>query len=141
MTRPTIDDLEMLNPMELCKLFYAEIFTTSPNLSYIQDILTVGYLIDSSDDRGKTALHYAVEFGKVEVVEFLLHMGADINVVMDNGYTPLHFAAKYGYLEVSKFLISNGADIQARDKDGRTAWDMVSHYSEIRKKLPELEPK
>ncbi|KAJ8669980.1 hypothetical protein QAD02_001239 [Eretmocerus hayati] len=39
-----------------------------------------------------TALHFAVHFGSIEVVEFLLHCGADITVGDSRHFTPLHLA-------------------------------------------------
>ena len=50
--------------------------------------------IDSVDDwTGKTALHYAAEYGHLEIAELLLANGANVNHRDDDKATPLYFAA------------------------------------------------
>ena len=50
----------------------------------------------STDERGNTALHYAVKAGNLEVCEQLHKSGADINARGQNKMKPLQFAARYG---------------------------------------------
>lgn len=45
---------------------------------------------------GKTALHYAVAFNLIEIVESLLKSGASVLEADNDGYTPVHIACKYG---------------------------------------------
>ena len=53
-------------------------------------------LCQSRDDRGNTALHYAVKAGNMEVCKQLRKNGADINARGQNKMKPLQFAARYG---------------------------------------------
>ena len=53
-------------------------------------------LCQSTDERGNTALHYAVKAGNLEVCEQLHKSGADINARGQNKMKPLQFAARYG---------------------------------------------
>ncbi len=87
MTRPTIDELEILNPFELGKLLHAEIEKDPPDIQYIQDLLHVGCPINARADDGWTALHCASDDGHFEVVKFLISRGADVNIRSDRGLT------------------------------------------------------
>ena len=91
--------------------------------SWRNDIATVrahiaaGTNIDTVDDwTGKTALHYAAEYGHLEITELLLSNGANVNRRDDDKATPLHFAAMGGFEEVVVLLLSNGAEVNASDK-------------------------
>ena len=53
-------------------------------------------LCQETDERGNTALHYAVKAGNLEVCEYLHKNGADINAKGQNKMRPLQFAARYG---------------------------------------------
>ena len=53
-------------------------------------------LVQETDDRGNTALHYAVKAGNLEVCKQLHKNGADINARGQNKMRPLQFAARYG---------------------------------------------
>jgi ankyrin repeat protein len=49
----------------------------------------------------RTPLQYAVEEGHLEIVQFLLEFGADINKGrIDTDFTPLNSAAYSGHLEI-----------------------------------------
>lgn len=47
-----------------------------------------------------TALHWASDRGKLELVDFLIRAGADINIQDYGGQTPLH----YGYFYCKVFM-------------------------------------
>ena len=49
---------------------------------------------------GSTALHKAAEYGRVDVTEFLMTKGADVNCTNEGNYTPLMLAARDGKHEV-----------------------------------------
>jgi len=70
---------------------------------------------------GKTALIYAAEFQKPEMVKFLLNYGAYPDAQDKHGMTPLMYAARKGNPEIVKYLILIGSDVNIRAEDGRTA--------------------
>lgn len=45
-------------------------------------------LVTSADDGGFTPLHIAATAGRVDIIEFLLHRGADIEARTGGGQTP-----------------------------------------------------
>ena len=57
----------------------------------------------------------------IEIVEFLVKKGANVNLCDEEGKTPLMWASWAGRTEIVEFLIKNGADISAEDKFGETA--------------------
>lgn len=68
----------------------------------------------------KTPLHYATLGGHIDIVTYLVEMGADINARDKDARTPLHFASLHGHLNVVQYLTERGADINAKDCLGRT---------------------
>lgn len=85
----------------------------------IKEIKDVPY-IDVPDMFGRTALHYAAEFGHVEVAKLLIRRGASLEVQDKVKMTPLAVAAQQGHLDCVKALVDGGANIEARDKVRRT---------------------
>lgn len=70
---------------------------------------------------GMTALHYAAQFGHVEVAKVLVSAGADINAHDEKGATPLHLAAGFNQPAGLRWLLEHGADVEAEDSFGNTA--------------------
>ncbi len=74
----------------------------------------------------ETALHRAAGNGNTKLVKLLLEKGADINVQDSEGSTPLHWAAREGRTDVLKELLKHkDIDLNAKNKDGKTAADLV----------------
>lgn len=53
----------------------------------------------------ETPLHIAVEFGRAEMVDFLLDSGADVTATTVQGMSPLHVAANKGDISMAKVII------------------------------------
>jgi ankyrin repeat protein len=63
----------------------------------------------------RTLLHIASEEGHLEIAEWLLDSGADVNNDQGGcGHTPLCLAAARGRLELVRMLLKRGAAIQVR---------------------------
>lgn len=65
-----------------------------------------------------TFLHRAVNYGRLDIVKYLLSKGASVDCLLEK-FTPLAFAAENGDVEMAWLLIQNGADInfEAEDND------------------------
>ncbi|CAL4915727.1 unnamed protein product [Urochloa decumbens] len=79
------------------------------------DISTVKYLLDhggdlmKADERGRTALHYAVCTGSSAVTEFLLSKGIPVDIDYGHG-TPLYHASINEQDKTVKILLNHHAD-------------------------------
>ena len=62
----------------------------------------------------------------VEIAEFLIDQGADLNVRdLAQGYTPLHLAVSNNSVEMIKALVTNGADILIVDANGDKPFEQL----------------
>ena len=73
---------------------------------------------------GATPLTWATLFNHVEVAEFLIQKGADVNAKNRTGGTSLHGAVFLGHADVAALLIKKGADVNARNAKGETPLDV-----------------
>jgi ankyrin repeat protein len=68
-----------------------------------------------------TLLHYAAMNDWLDIVEYLLDRGANINQIDNYGYTALHDAASAGNFEIVMCLLEHGADPDCKTVTGMTA--------------------
>lgn len=64
---------------------------------------------------GKTALHWAAEWGRRELLEALLEAGADIDKRDGDGRTPIMCAAFQDQTEAGEFFIQHQADLTLKE--------------------------
>uniref|UniRef100_A0A8C1EAV8 Protein phosphatase 1 regulatory subunit n=2 Tax=Cyprinus carpio TaxID=7962 RepID=A0A8C1EAV8_CYPCA len=82
-------------------------------------------MVNCANTDGITALHQACIDGSMEMVEFLLSRGANVNQVDSEGWTPLHVAASCGNLEITEFLLRHGASLCLVNCDGDVPVDIA----------------
>jgi len=78
-----------------------------------------------NSDWGCTALHYAAQQKKSDILKVLVENGGDINAGDKDDWTPLHYAATKGSLESVEYLISKGAKVDAKNKSGKIPFDIA----------------
>ena len=99
------------------------------DLEEVTRLVEGGANVNWRDSIGETALFGAAASGRVEVVRYLLGVGADCNIAESSiGYTPLHWAASHGNLETIEVLVAAGADPTAADREGRLPVDVAHRY-------------
>ncbi|VDM10783.1 unnamed protein product [Wuchereria bancrofti] len=104
-------------------------------------------LLEERNENQLTALHWASDRGKLELVEFLVDAGADVNIQDYGGQTPLHYgyyfnskkAVSCSHRSVTDFLLKNGADPAVADFEGNCPLDIVSD-AVIRRMLEDALP-
>ncbi len=82
------------------------------------------------------AFMWASEYGRNEVVEFLLERGAAVQSKESTGLTALHWAIIGGQLETIKLLLTRGASLATRniyggDALGQAIWSAINDESGI----------
>ena len=86
----------------------------------------------------RTSLHAACITGTLDIVQWLLNHGADVNTQSDEGSYPISSAVGWGHLQVARMLIAFNADIGVRREFGRGLLHMAAgrfnddHVSVIR---------
>ena len=85
--------------------------------------------------KGSGALVLAADEGKLDMVQYLLDQGADVDEMgiehpQDKRYeeyvgSALHRAAYRGHEEITRVLLENGASVELKDMRGRTALDLA----------------
>ncbi|XP_041124122.1 poly [ADP-ribose] polymerase tankyrase-2 isoform X2 [Polyodon spathula] len=73
--------------------------------------------INCKDTQGRhsTPLHLAAGYNNLEVAEYLLQHGAEVNSQDKGGLIPLHNAASYGHVDMAALLIKYNACVNATD--------------------------
>jgi len=78
------------------------------------------------DEEGVSIFDMAITYDNIELVEYFLEKGIDINSTnRRSGFTPLMAAACYGRVEIVKLLLKNGANQDATDSKGFNAIDFA----------------
>ena len=89
-----------------------------------------------SEDRGYTPLMDAVWKNKIDIVKYLIDMGADANTTCKDGQPIAVIASGVGNLDICKLLYEKGSDIYKKDAMGMSAFDYATLFSN--KKLLEV---
>jgi ankyrin repeat protein len=71
-----------------------EVWARSGKLAEVKRALIDGVDVNAKDEKGMTALHYAVLRAEIRVVNLLLVAGADIEAKSAAGETPIELAAR-----------------------------------------------
>lgn len=77
-------------------------------------------ILTTTDEDGYTAMHRASYNGHLEVVEFLLSVGARVDARTVDGWQPLHSACRWNKASVASLLLQNGAPINAQTNGNLT---------------------
>ena len=95
------------------------------------DLLHQYEVEQTADNHRRTPLHIAVKTKNVEMVNYLLEMGADPTARDWRGWAPIHVAAKLGLSDIINSFYNYGFDINHRTKSGITPLHMASAYGKI----------
>ena len=139
--------------LEIVDFLYSNLshFPNHPNCNGLTPLLLacknnfheiVDLIIDKIDDLstinlrdkeyGKSALHWAVKHGNIELIEKLLYLGADPNLQDFNSETPFLLAVKY-FLpsQIVETFLRCDSNVEAKDLMNKTAL----HYAVINSHL------
>uniref|UniRef100_A0A8C1IM47 Ion transport domain-containing protein n=1 Tax=Cyprinus carpio TaxID=7962 RepID=A0A8C1IM47_CYPCA len=94
-------------------------------------------IINIRDGANQTPLHRATLFDHVELAEYLISKGAEIDCTDCKGLSPLLLASKCCAWKTVAFLLSVGADFRIKDEAGRNFLHFVVLQPKGLKNLPE----
>ena len=83
------------------------------NLPTVQNSLQQREAANQTEPDGTTALHWAVQQDRLDIVQALISAGANVNTKNRYGTTPLLLAATTGNASVTDALLRAGADVHA----------------------------
>eukprot|EP01041_Mallomonas_annulata_P000700 gene700-1341_t len=75
---------------------------------------------NSKDAAGLQAIHYSSISGNLELIKWLIQIGAQLNARDDSGTSPLHIACQKGHLEVVQWMLTQKVFKNNRNRDGMT---------------------
>ena len=87
------------------------------NYKRVVQLVTAGANVNEKDDVGSTPLFWSAGIGYIDITEYLISKGADVNADFVYGGTPLHSAVVGGdekHIIIIAILIKNGADINRK---------------------------
>lgn len=99
-------------------------FAREGELDNLIKCIESGVSVDLKDSEGRTALHWAVDRGHLNITEALVKEKADINAKDNEGQTPLHYAAVCEREPIAKFLVKENADMNIKDDDNNRPCDL-----------------
>lgn len=96
------------------------------DIKMLTELYKEGYSLMSTDETGKTGLHYGARFGHKDIIKFLLEKADDKQKIMDKkdnekGQTALHKAAAYKRRTICQILVNAGASLTVLDECGYSA--------------------
>lgn len=93
--------------------------------------------LNSINDDGMTALHFAAEAGDGLTLRLLLDYGALVDAVDHQGNSPLHLAVNKNSFAAAQELVDRGADISLVNVDNKIPFDLA-HNNRMKSILSEL---
>ena len=109
------NEIDLINKF----IFYAKKGDKENFLIIIEKILNENLNLNYIDEKGFSALHYAVDEGNIKICEILIKT-KKININIKNNFnnkTPLHISCKNGYFDITKLLIQNKANLNCFDNE------------------------
>ncbi|XP_050458784.1 ankyrin repeat and death domain-containing protein 1A-like isoform X2 [Cataglyphis hispanica] len=77
-------------------------------------------ILDATDKKGQTPMHYACAEEHLEAVEALIGLGANVDAQDNDGNTPLHVATRTRHTGIAQLLLKAGANTELTDAEGFT---------------------
>jgi ankyrin repeat protein len=98
-------------------------FVKHGDLETVKAFLDAGFDVNAAEsgDFGSSLLHNAIRYGQMEVFNYLIENGANIDFIDAVGWTPLMEAIIDSKPEFGKILVEKGADQSIANQRGANA--------------------
>jgi ankyrin repeat protein len=98
------------------------------DITTLMKLLSAGKNIDSQDDNGWTALHFAAQSSNIEIINLLLKNNANPNLIDIHGNSPLWTATMNarGNFDCVEALLKYNARPDEKNNAGRSPLDMAN---------------
>lgn len=98
----------------------------------VEKYISAGFSSSSRDTRGVPMLCLAIRNSHMDIMQFLIDSGADINAISDDrNNSPLMDAASTGNFDAVKVLVTEGAELEHKSKNGQTALILSVGHGDI----------
>lgn len=87
------------------------------NLSRVRSLVDSGTSPNEFDAFGYSPMHAAASYAHLDILEYLVSKGGNVNLADPDGDTPLHVTE---HEEAAKWLVAHGADATRKNSDGLT---------------------
>lgn len=99
-----------------------DVVKTGPPSEVVDLLVSAGAEINALNFDRETLLVNAIYYGRTEMVEHLITLGADVNIRNTSSHEgPIHFAGSFDRPEILPLLVERGADYTAANFRG---WDL-----------------
>ena len=107
-----------------------QLATLRSDMRFVSELAKAGTNLGHQDDKGNTALHYAmINSDPEKFVRYLLQEKAPTNILNNAGESPLFWVTRIvspvTRLLVAKALIDAGSPVANKNKEGKTALDVA----------------
>ena len=88
--------------------------TRAGDLDAVSSLVSSGTDLNEATGDGMTAVHWAAQLGRAEILSVLVDAGAEVSATTRIGsYTPLHLASSQADSDLVETLLAAGADVNA----------------------------
>ena len=104
----------------------------SGNIEFFENMLSLGLNINSQNEEGNNALHFAINSSLFDFVQYLVEKKL-INIHQANhfGITPFLLAIKKGNLEMAKYLEKKGSNVKCVALDDSSAFHLAAENGHL----------
>ena len=109
---------------------------TEHNLNLIRLLIDLGIDVNAPDNQNWTALHFACQDQKTDIINVLLENNAKVNGINANGSSPVLLAVKNGKCNNSlnilvRLLLNYGADPYKKNNNGISAYNIAENRQDM----------
>ena len=107
-------------------------FIKAGDLDTVKAFIESGYDVNSAEtgDFGSSLLHNAIRYGQMDIFNYLIEQGADIDFIDAVGWTPMMEAIIDARPEFGRILAEKGADQSIVNQRGATAKQLAMKFGQ-----------